>query len=108
MCGPPATLKIFDAADYTARLERIVWATRHGAGKPQEYIRGPGGGTKGSSYPDVTAVKGDKTTRVNTVSTLKDGRTLTKPERKQVNKIKTAKPNDELRTVPKAKKPDGT
>lgn len=68
----------------------------------------PGGARKGSTYPDVTAVKGDKTTRVNTVSTLKDGRTLTKAEQKQVNKINTARPNDQLRTVPKVKKPDGT
>ncbi len=85
-------------------LEKEGHTITHGAGRPQEYIPGPGGGRKGSSYPDITAVKEGKTARVNTVDTLKDGATLTSREQKNANKIKTARPNDEFRTVPKQKK----
>ena len=88
-------------------LEREGHTVTHGAGRPQEYIPGPGGARKGSSYPDVTAVKDGKTTRVNTVDTLKDGRTLTAREQRNANKIKTARPHGEFRTVPKPKKKHG-
>jgi RHS repeat-associated protein len=76
-----------------------------GAGRAQEYIKGPGPGTKGSAYPDVTAVKDGKPIRVNTVDTLKDGRTPTAREQRNTNKIAKLRPNEELRIVPKPKKP---
>jgi len=87
-------------------LEDEGYKVTHGAGKPQEYIPSAEGGRKGSAYPDVTAVKGDKTVRVNTVDTKKGG-ALTGREAKNADKIKTLQPKDELRTVPK-KKTDGT
>src|SRR5437667_6231844 len=81
-------------------LEKEGYAVTHGAGKPQEYIPGPGGAKKGSSYPDVTATKDGKTVRVNTVDTNKNG-TLTARERRNANKIQQARPNDQFTTVPK-------
>jgi hypothetical protein len=74
----------------------------HGGGKPQEYIPGPEGGRRGSSYPDVTATDGKKTVRVNTVDTNKNG-SLTSREQRQAQKVQTARPDDEFRTVPKRK-----
>jgi RHS repeat-associated protein len=87
-------------------LEDEGYAVTHGAGRPQEYIPGPGGARKGSAYPDVTAVKGDETVRVNTVDTTKNG-ALTSREHRSANKIQALTPKDEFRTVPK-KRPDGT
>jgi RHS repeat-associated protein len=87
-------------------LEKEGYTVTHGAGKPQEYIPGPGGARKGSSYPDVTATNGEKTVRVNTVDTSRNG-SLTTREQRNANKIKNARPNDEFRTVPKNKKPKG-
>jgi RHS repeat-associated protein len=81
-------------------LEAEGYTITHGAGKPQEYIPGPGGSRKGSSYPDITATKEGKTLRVNTVDTNKSG-TLTKREARNAKRIQNARPNDEFRTVPK-------
>ena len=85
-------------------LEKEGYTVTHGAGKPQEYIPGPGGARKGSTYPDVTGTKDGETVRVNTATTRADGQTLTKAEQQQVNKINAARPNDQLRIVPKPKK----
>jgi hypothetical protein len=83
-------------------LEAEGMTVTHGGGKPQEYIPGPEGGRRGSSYPDVTATDGKKTVRVNTVDTNKNG-SLTSREQRQAQKVQTARPDDEFRTVPKRK-----
>lgn len=44
-----------------------------GIQRPEEYIAGPGGNRKGSSYPDLTFQGPNLTVRVNTVDTVSSG-----------------------------------
>jgi len=77
-----------------------------GAGeKPEEWIPGPGGGSKGGTYVDLTVRKGDETIRIQTVSTLADGKTPTPAEAAAAARIRARFPNDRLILIPKAPKP---
>jgi hypothetical protein len=82
-------------------MEKRGWAISHGGGRAsEEYLPGPGGGRKGSSYPDITATKDGKTLRVNTVDTYKDGITPTKRESANAARIR-AQTGEHLLLVPK-------
>jgi hypothetical protein len=86
------------------KLENNGWEITGGGGRlPGEYIPGPGGARKGSSYPDITATKNGKTLRVNTVDTRANGVTPTTREAKNAARIRTQKPDDTLILVPKSK-----
>ena len=76
-----------------------------GAGeKPEEWIPGPGGGTKGGTFIDITVRKGNETIRIQTVSTNKNG-TLTPEEAAAAARIRARFPNDRLILIPKTPKP---
>jgi filamentous hemagglutinin len=80
----------------------------HGDGAgPEEYIRGDGPGTRGSTYVDITAKdeQTGRTVRVQTIDTLADGETPTRGEQAAIDRIRKAFPNDELRIIPKRKTP---
>jgi hypothetical protein len=88
-------------AEIADRLEKDGFTITGGGGRAkEEYIPGPDGGRKGSSYPDITATKDGKTTRINTVDTKADG-SLTKREEAAAEKIGKAKPDDDFLVVPK-------
>ena len=88
--------------DIADRLEQHGWEITHGGGRgPEEYIPGPGGARKGSSYPDITAQKNGETLRVNTIDTRADGYTPTKREAISAAKIRLQKPDDVLILIPK-------
>jgi hypothetical protein len=73
-----------------------------GAGRaPEEWILGPGGGTKGGTFVDITATNGRTTIRIQTQTTLMDGKTPTPGERAAEGRIRQAFPNDTLWTIPK-------
>ena len=76
-----------------------------GAGeKPEEWIPGPGGGTKGGTFIDITVRKGNETIRIQTVSTNKNG-TLTPEEAAAAVRIRARFPNDRLILIPKTPQP---
>jgi hypothetical protein len=79
--------------------------TGDGGKGPEEYIPGPGGGKKGSSYPDITATKDGRTVRVNTVDTKADGVTPTTREADNAARIRSQTPGDHLLLIPKAEAP---
>jgi RHS repeat-associated protein len=88
-------------AEIADRLEKDGFTITGGGGRAkEEYIPGPDGGRKGSSYPDITATKDGKTTRINTVDTEADG-SLTKREEAAAEKIGKAKPDDDFLVVSK-------
>ncbi|BFM49936.1 hypothetical protein [Marinomonas sp. THO17] len=68
---------------------------------PEEYLPGPGGGRKGSSFPDITATKNGRTVRVNTVDTRADGITPTIREATNAARIRSQTPGDHLLLIPK-------
>jgi filamentous hemagglutinin len=73
-----------------------------GAGRrPEEWFPGPGGGTKGGTFVDITAKKGTETVRVQTVSTLADGVTLTANEAAAAARIRAKFPGEQLILVSK-------
>jgi RHS repeat-associated protein len=83
-------------------LEDQGFTVTGGAGRAsEEWIPGPGGGTKGGTFVDITATNGETTVRVQTVTTLADGVTPTPSEAAAAARIRAAYPNDELRIVPK-------
>jgi RHS repeat-associated protein len=85
-----------------SNLEDEGFTITGGAGRAsEEWIPGPGGGTKGGTFVDITATNGENTIRVQTVSTLTDGVTPTPAEAAAAERINAAFPNDELRLVPK-------
>jgi hypothetical protein len=60
-------------ADY---LESEGYTITGGGNRPnlkEEYLPGPDGGTQGSNYVDITAVKDGQTIRINTVDTYANG-----------------------------------
>jgi hypothetical protein len=73
----------------------------------EEYIDGEGPGTTGGTFVDITAKdpKTGATVRIQTVDTLVDGETPTPREQDAIRRILRAYPNDELRIIPKRKKP---
>lgn len=70
---------------------------------PEEYLPGPGGNRKGSSFPDITATKNGRTVRVNTVDTRANGVTPTTREATNAARIRSQTPGDHLLLVPKPK-----
>ena len=70
---------------------------------PEEYIPGPDGGRKGSSFPDITATKNGRTLRVNTIDTRVDNITPSARELTNATKIRSQKPGDHLLLIPKPK-----
>src|SRR6266542_1373975 len=75
------------------KLKDHGWEINCGGGKKgEEYIPGPGGARTGSSYPDITATKGDKTLRVNTIDTRANGVTPTTREADNAARIRSQKP----------------
>jgi RHS repeat-associated protein len=91
--------------DIAGEMERRGWEVTNGGGRfPEEYIRGAGGGTKGSSYPDITAQKNGRTLRINTIDTLTDGVTPSPRETMNAQRIRNQKPTDHLLLIPKSKK----
>ncbi|MCI0392743.1 MAG: DUF4157 domain-containing protein [Acidobacteria bacterium] len=86
-------------------LENQDYKITGGAGRaPEEWIPGPGGGTEGGSFVDITAKKGQSTVRIQTVTTLADGVTPTPDEAAAAARIRAAFPNDKLTLIPKGAK----
>ncbi|HEU4653051.1 MAG TPA: hypothetical protein VFS47_03645 [Steroidobacteraceae bacterium] len=76
-----------------------------GAGRaPEEWIPGPGGTLIGGTFVDITIRNGSSTTRIQTVTTLADGVTLTPAEAAAAQRIRTSFPNDQLILIPKVKR----
>ncbi len=85
----------------STEMEKRGWAITHGGGRgPEEYLPGPGGARRGSSYPDITATKNGKTLRVNTVDTRADGITLTTREARNAARIRS-QTGEHVLTIPK-------
>ena len=83
-------------------LENSGYTVTGGAGRAsEEWIPGPGGGTSGGTFVDVTAFNGTSTIRVQTITTLSDGVTPTASEAAAAARIQAAFPNDQLILVPK-------
>jgi hypothetical protein len=93
--------------DLARHLEGQGWKLKAGAGsgQKQEWIPGSGPGRTGGTAVDVTAermVDGQlQRVRVQTVTTLADGKTPTLIEEAAAARIRAAFPNDRLIVVPK-------
>jgi RHS repeat-associated protein len=88
--------------DVATEMEKRGWTiTGGGTRGPEEYLPGPGGGRKGSSFPDITATKNGKTLRVNTVDTRADGVTPSTREATNAARIRSQTPGDHLLLIPK-------
>jgi RHS repeat-associated protein len=100
--GKPSTRQHID--DVATEMESRGWTITHGGGPSrglkEEYLAGPGGGRKGSSYPDITATKNGKTLRVNTVDTRADGKTPTTREANNAVRIR-AQTGEHVLLIPK-------
>ncbi len=89
-------------------LEKRGWTVTNGAGRGKEEFLAPINqkrvngrkSTKGSSYPDITAVKDGKTIRINTVDVRASGR-MTSREARNAARIRKQRPKDHLLTIPK-------
>lgn len=101
--GSPQTRKHVD--DIIKDLRRRGFDVKNGGTNlHEEYLPGPGGGRKGSSYPDITAEKNGRVIRINTVDVLKDGKTPTARERRNAERIRRQRPDDKLILIPKRRK----
>jgi hypothetical protein len=90
--------------DVAAEMESRGFEITGGGNRlPEEYLPGPGGGRKGSSFPDITATKNGRTVRVNTVDTRVNGVTPTTREAANAARIRAQTPGDHLLLVPKPK-----
>lgn len=74
--------------------------TGGGGRMPEEYLPGPGLGTKGSNFVDITAEKDGVTIRINTVDVCADGVTPTARERRTAESI-DAKTGNRIILIPK-------
>ena len=86
-------------------LESKGYAITNGGGvRGEEYIRGSGPGTTGSTFVDITARNPDtgEVLRVQTIDTLADG-SPTAREAAAAARIQAAYPNDTLLLIPKEK-----
>lgn len=85
------------ATQYEAQGYRITG----GAGRAsEEWIPGPGGGTRGGTFVDITATNGTSTVRIQTINTLANG-LPTASEAAAAARIRAAFPNDQLILIPK-------
>ena len=83
-------------------LELSGYRITGGGGRgPEERIPGPDGTPKGGTYVDITARNEQETIRVQTVTTLADGKTPTPNEQAAATRIKQAFPKDKLFIIPK-------
>ena len=88
--------------DVATEMESRGWTITHGGNRlPEEYLPGPGGSRKGSSFPDITATKDDRVFRVNTIDTRSDKVTPTTREARNATRIRSQRPNDHLLLIPK-------
>jgi len=91
--------------DLLARgLEAAGFQITNGAGRgPEEWIPGPGGGTAGGTWVDITGRRGNTTVRVQTITTLRDGITPTPAESAAAARIRQAFPGPQniLLLIPK-------
>ena len=77
----------------------------HGGGEsPEEWFPGPGGGTKGGTFVDITVKMGNETIRIQTVTTDAKGN-ITPAEWAAAKRIWSHFPKDKLILVRKAPKP---
>jgi len=96
--GSPTRSQNVEIADV---LESGGYKVTNGAGRgPEEWIPGPTAGS-GGTFVDITARKGDATVRIQTVTTLADGKTLTPGEQAAAARIRQAYPKDQLILIPK-------
>jgi len=90
--------------DVATEMEKRGWEITGGGNRlPEEYLPGPGGARKGSSFPDITATKNGRTLRVNTVDTRVNGVTPTTREATNAARIRSQAPGDHLLLIPKPK-----
>jgi RHS repeat-associated protein len=97
--GGPSTrlLNLRIASQLETRGFRIIG----GAGRAsEEWIPGPGGGTTGGTFVDITATNGTTTLRIQTINTLASG-APTAQEAAAIARIQAAFPNDKLIVIPK-------
>lgn len=101
--GTTATREQNFAISQELEARGYTFGQRPGGGLgPEEYIPGPGPGTKGSTYVDITAIAPNgRTVRIQTVTTMADGVTPTASELAAAARIRAAFPNDKLLLVPK-------
>jgi hypothetical protein len=98
--GKQSTREHIDSV--ATEMENRDWTITGGGNRfPEEYLPGPGGGRKGSSFPDITATKNGKTLRVNTVDTRADGITPSTREATNAARIRSQTPGDHLVLIPK-------
>ena len=84
------------------RMERRGYEIVRGGGRhSEEYLPGPGGARKGSSFVDITGIKNGRTVRVNTVDTRFDGITPSARELRNAARIRAQTPGDHLVLIPK-------
>lgn len=101
--GTTATREQNFAISQELEARGYTFGQRPGGGLgSEEYIPGPGPGTKGSAYVDITAIAPNgRTVRIQTVTTMADGVTPTPSEMAAAARIRAAFPNDKLLLVPK-------
>ena len=88
--------------DIGTNLESRGFEITGGGGRlPEEYLKPAGGGRKGGSYPDITAVRDNTTIRINTVDTYKSGK-ITSRELNNASRIRSQTPGDHLLLIPKS------
>jgi len=82
-------------------LESRGYSITGGGGRmPEEYLKPIGGGRKGGSYVDITAIKDGRTVRINTVDVNKNGMPTTR-ELRNASRIRQQTPDDHLLLIPK-------
>ena len=86
-------------------LESRGFKVTGGGGRlPEEHLPGPGGGTKGGTFVDITAVRDGRTVRVQTIDTRADGVTPTAREAAAAARIRAQQqPRDHTVLIPKRK-----
>ena len=97
--GTPTRSQNVELAD---ALEYNGFKVTGGGGRAkEELIPGPNGDSKGGTWVDLTAKKGDTTIRIQTVTTMADGKTPTPSEQAAAARIRQAFPKDKLYLIPK-------
>ena len=83
-------------------LESRGYEITGGGGRvSEEFLKPVGGAKKGGSYPDITATKGGRTIRINTVDTRANGLTPSTREATNAARIRQQTPGDHLILIPK-------